>query len=78
MRYYRRLLSIDKPVLVDTLIATTASGTRMNLMESINLKTMDVTIDSYEKINSNSMVKHFDLLRAKYPTASYILHLILD
>ena len=61
----------------DKLIATTASRTRMNLMGSINLKTMDVTIDSYEKLNSSSMVKHFALLRAKYPTAPHI-HLILD
>jgi len=61
----------DKP------IATTGNRTRMNLMGSINLETMDVTIGDYEKLNSASMSEHFSLLRDKYPTSSRI-HLILD
>src|SRR5277367_4752877 len=61
----------------DKLIATTASRTRINLLGSINLGTMDVTIASHEKINSESMEKHFAALRKKYPKAPRI-HQILD
>ena len=58
-------------------IATQASRTRMNLMGSINLDTMSVTIGSYETIDSVAMKKHFKKLRIKYPKAPKI-HLILD
>jgi len=58
-------------------IATTASRTRMNLMGALNLETMQVTIGSYETINSETMVMYFDQLREAYPTAPKI-HLILD
>lgn len=61
----------------DKLISTTGSRTRMNLMGSINLEDMGVTIQDYETLNSESMGHHFDLLRAKYPDAPRI-HLILD
>jgi transposase len=58
-------------------ISTTASRTRLNLMGSINLETMDVTIGSYETIDSLAMEEHFKKLRQKYPKAPKI-HLILD
>lgn len=58
-------------------IATIASRTRMNLMGAINLESMDVTIGSYETIDSETMVKYFDRLKAAYPKAPKI-HLILD
>jgi transposase len=58
-------------------IETTASRTRMNFMGALNLESMQVTIDSYETINSETMVKYFDHLKAAYPTAPKI-HLILD
>lgn len=58
-------------------IATTASRTRLNLMGSINLQTMDVTIGSYETIDSQAMDQHFRKLREKNPLAPKI-HLILD
>lgn len=61
----------------DKLISTTGNRARMNLMGSINLESMDVTIGDYEKLNSISMDAHFSLLRSKYPTAPKI-HLILD
>lgn len=61
----------DKP------ISTTASRTRINLMGSINLETMDVTIGSYETIDSKAMEQHFKKLREKYPNSPKI-HLILD
>lgn len=61
----------------DKLIATTASRTRVNLLGSINLETMDVTIDSYETINSKAMEKHFAALRKKHPKARRI-HQIVD
>jgi transposase len=58
-------------------IATTASRTRLNLVGSINLQTMDVTIGSYETIDSQAMDQHFKKLREKNPLAPKI-HLILD
>lgn len=58
-------------------LLTTASRTRVNLMGSINLETMKVTIGSYETIDSVAMEEHFKKLRKKYPKASRI-HLILD
>lgn len=58
-------------------IATTASRTRMNLMGALNLESMEVTIGSYETINSETMVEYFDRLKAAYPEAPKI-HLILD
>ncbi|MEI6806773.1 MAG: IS630 family transposase [Myxococcaceae bacterium] len=58
-------------------IATQASRTRMNLMGSINLDTMAVTIGSYETIDSFTMESHFEKLKVKYPKAPKI-HLILD
>jgi len=62
---------VDKP------IATTASRTRLNLMGSINLESMKVTLNAYETIDSAAMKKHFAALRDKYPKAPKI-HLILD
>lgn len=61
----------EKPIL------TTGSRTRMNLMGSINLETMGVTIGAYETLDSLAMEGHFQKLREKYPTAPKI-HLILD
>ena len=61
----------------DKLIATTASRTRINLLGSINLETMDVTIASHETIDSKAMEKHFAALRKKYPKAPRI-HQIVD
>jgi|TARA_B100001964_G_C14113059_1_gene544784 transposase len=61
----------DKPIL------TTGNRTRMNLMGSINLESMEVTIGDYERLNSEAMRSHFSCLRDKYPTATSI-HLILD
>ncbi len=61
----------------DKLIETTASRTRMNLMGSLNLETMDVTIGAYEALDSKAMDSHFQELRAKYPKAPKI-HQILD
>jgi len=61
----------------DKLIATTASRTRINLLGSINLETMEVTIAAHETIDSKAMEKHFAALRKKYPKAPKI-HQILD
>jgi transposase len=58
-------------------IKTTAARTRMNLMGSINLESMQVTIGSHETIDSLAIAEHFKALRLKYPTAPKI-HLILD
>lgn len=64
-------IGIEKPIL------TTASRTRINMMGSLNLKTMDVTIDAYETINSIAISEHFKKLKLKYHDAPKI-HLILD
>ena len=61
----------------DKLIATTASKTRVNLLGSINLETMEVTIASHETIDSKAMEMHFAALRKKYPKPPKI-HQILD
>ena len=69
--WIRRGKDHDKP------IATTASRTRMNLMGSINLADMTVTVNSYETIDSEVMADHFKQLRANHPKAPKI-HQILD
>jgi transposase len=58
-------------------IATIASRTRLNLMGALNLESMQVTIGSYETIDSATMVEYLDHLKAAYPKAPKI-HLILD
>ena len=58
-------------------IATIASRTRLNLMGSINLESMQVTLISHETIDSLAMIKHFKALRQKYQKAPKI-HLFLD
>ena len=58
-------------------IATIASRTRLNLMGSINLESMQVTLSSHETIDSAAMIKHFKALRQKYQKAPKI-HLFLD
>lgn len=61
----------------DKLIATTASRTRMNLMGSLNLENMEITIEAHETIDSKAMDTHFLKVREKYQKAPKI-HLILD
>jgi len=61
----------------DKLIATVASRTRLNLLGSLNLQTMEVTIGEYETIDSKATQAHFKKLREKYAQVPYI-HLILD
>ena len=61
----------------DKLISTTASRTRLNLLGSINLESMSVTIAAHETIDSKAMEKHFSALRKKYPKAPKI-HVIAD
>lgn len=61
----------------DKTISTTASRTRLNILGSINLETMNVTYNGYQTINGTAIIEHFDLLRQKYPNAPRI-HVILD
>ena len=61
----------DKP------IGTTASRTRCNILGSINLKTMEITVGGFDTINSDAMEIHFAKLRQKYPKAP-IIHLVVD
>jgi transposase len=62
---------------VDKTIETTASRTRINIFGSINLSNMGLTITHDLTINSETVVKHFQKLKDKYPDAPHI-HLILD
>lgn len=61
----------------DKTIETTASRTRMNLVGSLNLNSMELVINEYDTINSQTMNQHFEALRKKYPNAPKI-HQILD
>lgn len=61
----------------DKLIATTASRTRMNIMGSINLETMEVQVKEYPTLNSESMIDYWKELKKRYPQAEKI-HVILD
>jgi transposase len=61
----------------DKKIATTASRTRVNLLGSINIKTMNLVIDNHKTINSEAVIKHFQDLHVSYSKASKI-HVILD
>ena len=61
----------------DKTIPTTASRTRVNLMGSINLKTMTTFVESYQTINSDSIIEHFKKLKNKYHKAPKI-HVIMD
>jgi transposase len=59
------------------LIATTASRTRMNIMGSINLETMELRVKEYPSLNSEAMVDFWKELKKGYPQAEK-LHVILD
>lgn len=61
----------DKP------IATIASRTRVNIMGALNLRTMQLTAQAYETIDSAAMCQHFALIKETYPQAAKI-HIILD
>ena len=61
----------------EKLISTTASRTRLNLVGSLNLTTMNITIGSYETLDNQAMKHHFQKLRQHYPHAPKI-HIILD
>lgn len=58
-------------------IGTTASRTRVNIMGSLNLETMEVVAGDFKTIDSIALKEHFKQLRQKYSTAPKI-HLILD
>ena len=61
----------------DRLIKTTASRTRVNVIGSINLKTMKLTATFHKTIDSDAMEILFNKLKKKYSDAPKI-HLILD
>ena len=61
----------------DKIISTSASRTRLNLMGSLDLETMSVTVTEHDTIDSAAMELHFQKLKERYPKAPKI-HLILD
>lgn len=58
-------------------IQTTASRTRVNVLGSLELKSMTLTSASHDLIDSDAMEKHLKAVRAQYPQAPSI-HMILD
>jgi hypothetical protein len=50
-------------------IATTASKTRVNIIGTIELKTMTVTSEFVETVNADSIKSVFEKLRQSYPNA---------
>ena len=58
-------------------IATTGSRTRVNMLGSLDLKSMKFVGSEYKTINSEAMQDHFSALRKEYPKAKTI-HVILD
>ncbi len=61
----------DKP------IKTTASKNKMNIMGAIEIKTMKITVNHYDTLNSYSIAKYLIQLKRQYRYAPKI-HLILD
>lgn len=60
-------------------IETTGSRTRINLLGSINLITMQVEVKSYQTINQDSVSDYFATLREVYPEPDYPkIHIIAD
>jgi transposase len=57
------------------LIKSTAARTRINIVGSINLKSMDVEVKMYETVNSESVIDYFDVLRTIYDGK---IHVVLD
>jgi transposase len=61
----------------DKLVSTTAARTRMNIIGSINLSNMQISVKDYATLDSSSMVNYLDEIRKNYPIAPKI-HIILD
>jgi transposase len=61
----------DKP------IKTTASRTRVNIVGAINLKNMQVNVEYYVTVNSDSMIEFLKKLKGAYKETPE-LHVILD
>jgi transposase len=58
-------------------IDATASRTRMNIVGTIDLKTMKVVAKHFDTVNSESMVTYFETLKSMYAQVK-TLHVILD
>jgi transposase len=62
---------------VEKLIATTASGSRVNLTGAIDLNTMAIITREYQTIDSTSTINFLKAVEASHPTATKI-HIIAD
>ena len=58
-------------------IPTTASRTRINITGAIELSTMNVINQEYEKINGDALVDFFALIKKNYQAAP-LIHIVLD
>jgi transposase len=59
----------------EKLIKTSGSRTRLNIIGTINLKSMDVKVMRFQTINGDAVIEFFDFLKEKYPGK---IHIILD
>jgi transposase len=59
----------------EKLIKTSGSRTRLNIIGTINLKSMEVKVMRFQTVNCDSIIEFFDFLKEKYPGK---LHIILD
>ncbi|MDR0678466.1 MAG: IS630 family transposase [Holosporaceae bacterium] len=57
----------------EKLIKTSGSRTRLNIIGTINLKSMEVKVMRFQTINSDSIIEYFDFLKGKYPGKIYII-----
>jgi len=62
---------------VEKMIATVASGSRINLTGAINLSSMSIITREYQTIDSNSTIDFLKAIEGSYPLASKI-HVIAD
>jgi transposase len=59
----------------EKLIKTSGSRTRLNIIGTINLRSMEVKVMRFQSVNGDAVIEFFDFLKKKYPGK---LHIILD
>jgi transposase len=60
---------------VEKLIKTSGSRTRLNIIGSVNLKSMEVKVMRFQAVNGDAIIEFFDFLKERYPGK---IHIILD
>lgn len=61
------------------MVATTGAKTRVNVVGSMNLSTLNMVSTFPDWVNSETVEKHFEAMRKQYPRSFFpTLHLVLD